>query len=147
MKHYKLRVARTFVLVLGLLSNSSWADVRSVFVQSTLDYNAILITEVDVVFVYSDEVLAQIPETKAAWYGNKRQLMESSGESIEVVNLFIPQGFDSSMLSLPERRGEAVKVFVFGQHDVSSRPPIDISEMENVLVQINQFGIAVSSRD
>ncbi len=147
MKHYKLRVARTCALVLGLLSNSSWADVRSVFVQSTLDYNAILITEVDVVFVYSDEVLAQIPETKAAWYGNKRQLMESSGENIEVVNLFIPQGFDSSMLSLPERRGEAVKVFVFGQHDVSSRPPIDISEMENVLVQINQFGIAVSSRD
>lgn len=147
MKHYKLRIACTFVLVLGLLSNSSWADVRSVFVQSTLDYNAILITEVDVVFVYSDEVLAQIPETKAAWYGNKRQLMESSGESIEVVNLFIPQGFDSSMLSLPERRSEAVKVFVFGQHDVSSRPPIDISEMENVLVQINQFGIAVSSRN
>lgn len=88
-----------------------------------------------------------IPDTKSAWYGGKRQLLESSGDSIDVVNLFIPQGFDSSMLSLPERRGEALKVFVFGQHDVSTRAPIDISAMENVQVEINQFGIVVTPRN
>ena len=147
MKFIKPIVRSSLFFVLTLLGANSWAEVRSVFVQSTLDYNAILITEVDVVFVYSEEALEQIPETKSAWYGNKRQLLESSGEDIDVVNLFIPQGFDSSMLSLPDRRGAALKVFVFGQHDVSSRLPIDVSEMENVLVQINQFGIVVSPRN
>jgi hypothetical protein len=146
MKHRQLLISTLFLALSGLSSNS-WAEVRSVFVQSTLDYNAILITEVDVVFVYSEEALAMIPDTKSAWYGGKRQLLESSGDSIDVVNLFIPQGFDSSMLSLPERRGEALKVFVFGQHDVSTRAPIDISAMENVQVEINQFGIVVTPRN
>jgi hypothetical protein len=146
MKHRQLLISTLFLALSGLSSNS-WAEVRSVFVQSTLDYNAILITEVDVVFVYSEEALAMIPNTKSAWYGGKRQLLESSGDSIDVVNLFIPQGFDSSMLSLPERRGEALKVFVFGQHDVSTRAPIDISAMENVQVEINQFGIVVTPRN
>jgi hypothetical protein len=146
MKHRQLLISTLFFALSGLSSNS-WAEVRSVFVQSTLDYNAILITEVDVVFVYSEEALTMIPDTKSAWYGGKRQLLESSGDSIDVVNLFIPQGFDSSMLSLPERRGEALKVFVFGQHDVSTRAPIDISAMENVQVEINQFGIVVTPRN
>ena len=146
MKHRQLLISTLFLALSGLSSNS-WAEVRSVFVQSTLDYNAILMTEVDVVFVYSEEALAMIPDTKSAWYGGKRQLLESSGDSIDVVNLFIPQGFDSSMLSLPERRGEALKVFVFGQHDVSTRAPIDISAMENVQVEINQFGIVVTPRN
>lgn len=146
MKHRQLLISTLFFALSGLSSNS-WAEVRSVFVQSTLDYNAILITEVDVVFVYSEEALAMIPDTKSAWYGGKRQLLETSGDSIDVVNLFIPQGFDSSMLSLPERRGEALKVFVFGQHDVSTRAPIDISAMENVQVEINQFGIVVTPRN
>ncbi|MDA0687372.1 MAG: hypothetical protein O2948_01910 [Proteobacteria bacterium] len=147
MKYYRSLVTSAFFVVSSLLSLGSQAEVRSVFVQSTLDYNAILITEVDVVFVYSEDALAMIPDTKSAWYGNKRQLLESSSESIDVVNLFIPQGFDSSMLSLPERRGEALKVFVFGQHDVSTRAPIDISAMENVQVEINQFGIVVTPRN
>ena len=146
MMHRQLLISTLFFALSGLSSNS-WAEVRSVFVQSTLDYNAILITEVDVVFVYSEEALAMIPDTKSAWYGGKRQLLESSGDSIDVVNLFIPQGFDSSMLSLPARRGEALKVFVFGQHDVSTRAPIDISAMENVQVEINQFGIVVTARN
>jgi hypothetical protein len=38
-------------------------------------------------------------------------------------------------------------VFVFGQHDVSTRAPIDISAMENVQVEINQFGIVVTPRN
>lgn len=147
MKYYRPLVTSAFLVVFSLLSLDSQAEVRSVFVQSTLDYNAILITEVDVVFVYSEDALAMIPDTKSAWYGNKRQLLESSSESIDVVNLFIPQGFDSSMLSLPERRGKALKVFVFGQHDVSTRAPIDISAMENVQVEINQFGIVVTPRN
>lgn len=147
MKYYRPLVTSAFFVVFSLLSLDSQAEVRSVFVQSTLDYNAILITEVDVVFVYSEDALAMIPDTKSAWYGNKRQLLESSSESIDVVNLFIPQGFDSSMLSLPERRGKALKVFVFGQHDVSTRAPIDISAMENVQVEINQFGIVVKPRN
>ncbi len=121
--------------------------VNSVFVQSLLDYNAILISGVDVVFVYDEEVLADMPQTKSSWFSGKQQFLDDAGDAAQVVSVFIPQGFDSEMMSLPDRKGEAVKVFVLAQHDSSDRAPIDITDYENVLVQINQFGIIVSRRD
>ncbi len=43
------------------------------------------------------------------------------------------------MASLPERRDEALKVYVYGQHDASGAEPVDITSMDNVLVEIDQF--------
>jgi len=135
------------LLCMALTGITVQAEVQSLFVQSRLDYNAILITEVDVVFVYHDSVLENFPATKTEWYFNKRGFLESAGENIDLVNIFVPQGFDSEMASLPQRRGEAIKVFVFGQHDSSTRPPIDITGFGKVLVEIDQFGILVSQHD
>jgi hypothetical protein len=50
------------------------------------------------------------------------------------------------MASLPARRREALKVYLFGQHDSSSMAPIDVTEIQKVLVEIDQFGIGVSIR-
>ncbi|MCG8415025.1 MAG: hypothetical protein MI746_12470 [Pseudomonadales bacterium] len=132
-------------LLMSLCSNV-FAEVRSVFIQSRLDFNAILITEVDIVFVYDQEILDSFPADKTQWYSNKREFIEEAGDSIDLVSVFVPQGFDSSMASLPDRRGNALKVFVFGQHDSSTRAPIDVTDMENVLVEIDQFGLLVSQR-
>jgi len=134
------------VFMLALLSTATaHAEVRSVFIQSRLDYNAILITEV--LFVYNDAVLDGFPATKTEWYSNKRGFLESAGDHVDLVSIFVPQGFDSEMASLPQRRADAIKVFVFGQHDGSTRAPIDITDFENVLVEIDQFGILVSERN
>ncbi|MFL2838930.1 MAG: hypothetical protein EVA69_01070 [OM182 bacterium] len=135
-----------FMLVL-LSTATARAEVHSVFVQSRLDYNAILITEVDVLFVYNDAVLDGFPATKTEWYSNKRGFLESAGDHVDLVSIFVPQGFDSEMASLPQRRADAIKIFVFGQHDGSTRAPIDITDFENVLVEIDQFGILVSERN
>jgi len=144
---YKFR-ALLGVFMLALLSTASaHAEVHSVFIQSRLDYNAILITEVDVLFLYDEAVLEGFPATKTEWYSSKRGFLESAGDQIDVVSIFVPQGFDSEMASLPQRRADAIKVFVFGQHDGSTRAPIDITDFENVLVEIDQFGILVSERN
>jgi hypothetical protein len=140
------RLRRVVLLLMALTGMTAQAEVQSVFVQSRLDYNAILITEVDVVFVYNDSILENFPTTKTEWYANKRSFLESAGDNIDLVSIFVPQGFDSEMASLPQRRGQAIKVFVFGQHDSSTRPPIEITDFGNVLVEIDQFGILVSQR-
>jgi hypothetical protein len=134
-------------LLAALTGVTAQGEVQSLFIQSRLDYNAILITEVDVVFVYDDSVLENFPTTKTGWYSSKRGLLESAGDNIDLVSIFVPQGFDSEMASLPQRRGEAIKVFVFGQHDSSIREPIEITDFEKVLVEIDQFGILVSQYD
>ena len=86
-------------------------------------------------------------QRKLEWYSNKRGFLESAGDNIDLVSIFVPQGFDSEMASLPQRRGGAIKVFVFGQHDSSTREPIEITDFEKVLVEIDQFGILVSQND
>ncbi len=135
------------ILLVLAWSTASFATVNSVYIESRLDFNAILISEVDIIFIYDDALLESFPTTKSGWSSNKREIIAQAGDSMDLVSVFIPQGFSSEMASLPQRRDEAVKVFVIGQHDSSTRAPIDITDYENVLVEIDQFGILVSRRN
>jgi|TARA_B110000091_G_scaffold40366_1_gene43640 hypothetical protein len=132
---------------LFLFSEIVAAEVNSVFISSTLDPNAIIITEVDVIFIYDAETASNLPDTKSAWYSNKRQFTQNAGDKIDIVNVFIPQGFDSEMTSLPARRADALKVVVYAYHGDSKASPRDITDTANVLLEIDPFGIRVSSRD
>ncbi len=143
----KFLTTSSVLISLLLFSLGAAAEVKSVFISSTLDPNAIIITEVDVIFIYDAETADSLPDTKSAWYANKRKITSDAGDKIDIVNVFIPQGFDSEMASLPARRADAVKVVVYAYHDDSKAPPRDISEMDNVLIEIDPFGIRVSSRD
>lgn len=137
-----------FLAALALLVSSNLgATVDSVFIQSQLDYNAILISGVDIVFIYDEQTLERFPRSKSDWYSSKAEFIDEAGDQIDVVSVFIPQGFDSEMASLPERRQQALKVYIYGQHDASDAAPVDVTDMEDVLVQIDQFGILVSSRN
>jgi len=135
------------ILLASLWINSSFAEVSTVHISSRLDPNAIIITEVDIVFIYDQELAENFPLTKTQWYSGKRQFTREVGEAIDVVNIFIPQGFDSVTATLPERKGQAVRVVVFAQHDDSKAAPVDITEFSSVLVEIDPFGIVVSSSD
>jgi len=141
--------ARTCILALLCLMAplASQASVNSVFVQSRLDYNAILISSVDVIFLYDPALVETMPDTKSAWFSGKAGFIEAAGDKADLVHVFIPQGFDSEMLSLPDRHDEAVAVYVYAEHDASQRGPVNITDMDAVLVEINQFGILVSARD
>ena len=123
------------------------AEVNSVFISSTLDPNAIIITEVDVIFIYDAQTAGNLPDTKSAWYSNKRKFTRDAGDKMDVVNIFVRQGFDSEMASLPLRRADALKVVVYAYHDDSKAAGRDITGTANVLVEIDTFGIRVSNRD
>ena len=129
------------------MSSNAASEVNSVFISSKLDPNAIIITEVDVIFIYDAETASNLPATKSAWYANKRQFTSDAGDKLELVNIFIPQGFDSEMASLPARRADALKVVVYAYHDDSKATARDITDTTNVLIEIDPFGIRVSSRD
>lgn len=136
----------THCLLLILLPSLSLA-VESVLVESRLDYNAILITGVDVVFIYDQDLADGFPSSKREWFSGKRQFISAAGDRADVASVFVPQGFSSEMMSLPERRAQAVRVLVMGQHDAPDSAPVDITDFDRVLVEIDQFGIIVSSRD
>ena len=125
----------------------SLAAVNSVYISSRLDPNSIIITAVDIVFVYDSETVNRLPGTKSQWYAGKREFTDTAGDSIDIVHIFIPQGFDSVMASLPERSLEALKVVIFAEHDDSKAQPQDITDLGDVLIEIDQFGIRISRRE
>ena len=141
---------KSFLTALSLLSVllilPAAGQVNSVSVRSRLDPNAVLITEIDIIFVYDADIANNFPASKSSWYSGKRAFTRAAGEAVDVVNIFIPQGFDSVMAALPARKDEAVKVFIFAYHDDSQAAPIDVTEFVDVAVEIDQFGIRVFKR-
>ncbi len=138
-----LRILMMLLLVSG---GAAAADVQSVQILTRLDYNAILISEVDIVFVYEQELVDRFPQSKTEWYSGKRRFTDEAGSGLDVVNVFIPQGFDSARPVLPARRAEALKIYVFAQHDEAGIPPFDVTDFREVLIEIDQFGILVNRR-
>ena len=135
-----------FSTVLLLASNPSLSEITSIHISSRLDPNAITITQVDIIFVYDQATIDLFPTTKTAWYSTQRRFIADAGKSIDLISVFIPQGFDSETISLPQRESEALKVYVFAQHDDSEAPPIDVTNLGTVLVEIDEFGILISKR-
>ena len=135
------------ILFMPVLINLSSAEVNSIHIESQLDPNAIIITQVDVIFVYTQEFIDSFPATKTAWYSNQLQFIATAGDHIDVRSVFIPQGFNSETISLPERGAQALKVFIFAEHDASTAAPIDVTDFNDVLVSIDEFGIVVTQRD
>ena len=133
--------------IILLASNSILGEVTSIHISSRLDPNAIIITQVDIIFVYNQDMIDRFPATKTEWYSTQRRFIAEAGENIDLVSVFIPQGFDSETASLPEKKSEALKVYVFAQHDDSESPPIDITNLGNILIEIDEFGILVTRRN
>lgn len=119
----------------------------TVRIVSRLDPNSIIITEVDIVFIYDAALAREFPATKKAWYSAKFMLGRSAGAKLDIVNTFIPQGFDATSPPLPERWRQAVRVLVFAQHDASETPAFDITNFTNASIEIDTFGIRVSEAE
>lgn len=144
-----LKVLFAALITLGAFSGSVTysAAPDSVRIESNLDPNAITITEIDIVFLYDEMLIDEFPQTKSRWYSMRRTLTQRWQEKMDVVSVFIPQGFDSDTAILPDRKDNAAKVYVFGQHDEADMKPVDVTDMSAVLVTIDDFGIIVSNPD
>lgn len=138
---------RVIALLLACWLITAHANPESIRIVSRLDPNAIIITEVDIVFIYDAELASSFPATKNDWYSGKFMFVRNAGAKIDVVNTFIPQGFDAVNPPLPDRRHEAVRIVVFAQHDASDTPAFDITDLANAVIEIDPFGIRVSSPD
>ena len=141
-----------FARLMCVLFLSSWlapaqALPDEIRITSRLDPNAITITEVDIVFIYDSELAQNFPATKKDWYAGKFMLTRNAGTKLEVVNTFIPQGFDTTTPPLPARKDEAIRIVVFALHDDSATKAFDITDYANALIEIDPFGIRVSDSE
>lgn len=149
LKDFQAGLALVLVALLGAPGVSVQADnaIAGIQVSSRLDLNAILITEVDVAFVYDEALAAALPDTKGGWYAQKYDLLEETDSRLDLVTVSAPQGFVFENLVMPDRSGQAVRVFAAAYHEASGVRLHEITGMQRVLIEIDQFGILVSERN
>ena len=119
-------------------------EISAIRITSRLDLNAILITEVDLVFVYDQQLADQLPTQKGDWYTQKYDLLRNGVAGIEIVTIYVPQGFGSENVNLPDLATDALKVFAVAYHEALETPVHDLTSRNRVLVEIDDFGILVS---
>ncbi len=119
-------------------------EINAIRISSRLDFNAILITEVDLVFIYDQRLADQLPTLKGEWYTQKYDLLRNGTSGLEVITIYVPQGFDSLDVNLPEQSTDALRVFAVGSHEALESPVHDLSNRNRVLVEIDTFGLLVS---
>ena len=70
----------SLLLLVAIFLRPSAGEVNSIYISSKLDPNAIIITQVDIVFVYDQDILEKFPSTKTAWYSNQRRFISEAGD-------------------------------------------------------------------
>jgi hypothetical protein len=143
---FSLRNTLGFILLASSLAAAAESPLSSIRISSRLDYNAILITEVDIVFVYELSLVNRFPASKSEWYRQKYDLLASETSGLNVVTVSIPQGFDSTSVPLPARAPEALKVYATAIHEGQDVALRDISAYQRVLIEIDQLSILVSEQ-
>lgn len=139
-------VATTIALLLLLAAPGLQAAPAAITVNSLLDLNAILITEVDVIFVYDQAVADAMPRTKEEWYRDKYTLLQQGMDKLQVVTISAPQGFVSDSVRMPERHGEAVRVLICAYHEGNTVALHEVTQYDSVRVDIESYGILVNGR-
>jgi ABC-type siderophore export system fused ATPase/permease subunit len=144
----RLVFASFLVIGVWLSISSAYADnqLSDIQVSSRLDFNAILITEVDLVFVFDQRLADQLPTLKGQWYSQKYDLMRDGTSGLTVITISAPQGFDSANVNLPEQSTQAVRIFAAGYHEAQETPVHDLTGRKRVLVEIDEFGLLVSEQ-
>jgi hypothetical protein len=122
-------------------------ELAQVRLSSLLGLDTILITQVDVVFVYDEALSRELPATKGEWYSLVDEMPADYAARMDVVTTDIPQGFYAQTLVLPDRAREAVRVFAVAYHQSLGTPVRDLTAMRRALIQIDEFGILVSDEN
>ncbi|MCH7817774.1 MAG: hypothetical protein IIC60_14520 [Proteobacteria bacterium] len=99
--------------------------------------------EVDIVFVYSEAVLNQLPFEQFAWISTREEQIARFGNNIDVLSFTIAAGYDQSEVALPERQGEAIAVMVFASHADPVAEGIDITGESEIVLMVESWGISV----
>jgi len=98
---------------------------------------------VDVVFVYDEAIIGQLPFQQFDWISRRLEEIQRLADSISVVSLTVTAETVSEPVQLPSNRQNLVAVLVFASHEDPVAEAIDISDETNVELRVESWGINV----
>lgn len=121
-------------------------ELRSMKIVAFEDANQNMATEVDLVFVYQETLMALMPKKSPDWFRNKRELMLSGAGNLDVVSLEVPPNFVIDPVQLPERSRDAVLVTVYANYRaLAGQAAVNLTALEGAVLRLKNKQLELGS--
>jgi len=112
-------------------------------IQPATELRADFISDVDVLFVYDNALLNQLPFTQFDWISSKEEYLDRAGNQLELVQFRISAQTELQQVLLSQQQNQAIGILVFASHEDPVAEAIDITSETKILLQIESYGINV----
>lgn len=99
--------------------------------------------EIDIVFVYTQSVLNQLPFEQFGWISTRDEQIARFADNIDVLSVAVNASFSPLSLPLPERHADAVAILVFASHEDPVAEGMDISGESPIALRVERWGVAI----
>ena len=144
---YSLKLfASLLLLVLSLAFPNPFYGQNSlvqISIQPATGLPADFISDVDVLFVYDNTLLNQLPFTQFDWISSKEEYLDEADNQLELIQFRISAQSELQRLSVSQQQNQAIGILVFASHEDPVAEAIDITSEIKILLQIESYGINV----
>lgn len=141
--HFSIRLLLFFTWLLYPVLTFAQNSLEQIYIQPATGLPVNFNSEVDILFVYDDSLLNQLPFTQFDWISSKDEYLDREDKLLELVQFNIVADSELQEVPLPHRHNQAVGILVFASHEDPVAEAIDISFETNILLQIESYGINV----
>lgn len=120
---------------------------RYIEVLAEADANQQRATQLDVIFVYSQDVLKRLPATAERWFMLREELLRIAGAHVDVISHEVPASFAVGPLELPQRADKALKVVAYASYaNASGQAMVDLTQQRQVEMRLGPQAVALHPR-
>lgn len=130
----------------SLFSGPKTTSLSQIRVVAEVNANQDSATELDVVFVYDSDAMAQLPKTGPQWFDSKAALMAGVASAIDVVSVQIPPATLADV-RLPARHSSAIAVYVYANYlSTAGQPMSNITPYRKVTIWLTPVSVILKTQ-
>ncbi|MBU2711210.1 hypothetical protein [Zooshikella harenae] len=101
-------------------------------------------TALDIVFVYENELVKQLPDTGPKWFQTRGQWQQLYPQQFEWISLQVPPGQQVKQVTLPKRVNEAQYIVGFANYlTEQGQYPVNLTPLTQVQIRLQADRIEV----
>lgn len=128
--------------ITNLWSSPNAVKEIAVVAEPTANQNSA--TALDIVFVYENELVKQLPDTGPKWFQARAQWQQQYPQQFEWVSLQIPPGQQVKQVTLPDRASDAQYIVGFANYlTEQGQYPFNLTPLKQVQIRLQADRIEV----
>lgn len=124
------------------------AALQQLKVIALADANQGQATELDLVFIYQEDIAKTLPVDAPTWFTQRSAILAKYAGQLDVVSLEVPPGYVIESVQLPDRHGDALQVQAYANYvPAGGQYPLVLTHLKNVVLTLQEDQVVFSSGD